>query len=91
MPRPAPGDDSGVEAEPVHAPDVAGVLYLETPVHDDIEAAGPGYLGGFVADDPELEPQGPGVDGDGLLGDLYGGGGISENVDDVHGAWDVRQ
>src|SRR5688572_21886331 len=47
----------GVEAQPVHASDVAGVLDLETAVHDDREAPGFRDLRPLFIDHRVLTPQ----------------------------------
>src|SRR5579859_1650897 len=55
-----PGRDlAGVEAEPVHAPEIAGVLHLQAPVHDHGQAASTRDLGPFRADHSELQPERP--------------------------------
>src|SRR5689334_21790977 len=60
------GDALRVEAEPVHAPDVARVLDLDAAIHDDRQAAFRGDARAFLVDDAELAPQVLRADGDGL-------------------------
>src|ERR1700728_2040764 len=75
------GDAVGVEAEPVHPPDVAGVLELDAAVHDHRQAAllrDPRALG---ADHAELAPQGAGADRHCLPGDA---GDRARRPEDVH-------
>src|SRR5690349_20536705 len=68
--------------------DIAGILLSSpidlnrhTPVHDHEEAGFPGAAGGIVVDDPELEPEGSGPGGYGVVdhtGDVLGA------AEDVH-------
>src|ERR1700689_2776981 len=59
-------DPLGIEAEPVHAPDVACVLDLQTAIHDHGDAPVLGDLRPFEVDHAELAPERAGVDRDGL-------------------------
>src|SRR5439155_14259083 len=57
-----------VEAQPVHPPDVSRMFDLHAAIHDDRQTARLGNTGGFLVDHAELAPDGPGVDGNCLLG-----------------------
>src|SRR4249920_1652054 len=76
-------DPLGVEAEPVHPSDVAGVFDLDAPVHDDGQSAGLGNPPAFFVDHRELAPETPGADSDGLPGDAGQRVRRTEHVDDV--------
>ena len=65
---PARGDDAGVEAGQVETAVEAGVLDLEAAVGDHVQAGVVRPLRRGVVAQPELEPQRPGTDGDGVLG-----------------------
>src|SRR6185437_7069875 len=85
------GDAMGVEAEPVHPADVAGVLDLEAAVHDHGDAAVLGDLRALAVDDAELAPQGASADPRRLPGDRRQRVRGAEHVHDVHRLGDVRQ
>src|SRR4051794_21266056 len=76
-------DLAGVEAEPMHASEVARVLDLEAAVHDDVESAPHCDLRAFRADHAVLEPERSRPDGDRLRGDARDRVRRAEHVDDV--------
>src|SRR3954469_14412120 len=77
------GDLAGVEAQPVHAAEVARVLDLEAAVHDDIESPLFGDSHAFGADHAVLEPQRARPGGDRLRRDPGYGVRGAEYVDDI--------
>src|SRR5215471_10981819 len=84
-------DHTGVEAEPVHAPQVTGVFDFHAAVHHHLEAALFGDTRTFTADHAELQPQRARPDLDGLLGDGRHELRRPENVHHVHLEGNVRQ
>src|SRR4051812_38899332 len=76
-------DAVGVEAEPVHAPDVPRVLDLQAAVHDHGQARVLGDPGALLVDDAELAPHRRRARRDRLAGDAGQGGRGAEYVDDV--------
>ena len=84
-------DALGVEAEPVHPSDVAGVLDLDAAIHDDGEAARLGDARAFLVDHRELAPEAPGADRHRLRGDRGQRVRRAKDVDDVHGTGHVDE
>src|SRR5712692_11055771 len=78
----AGGDDPGIEAEPMHAPEVASVLDLHAAVHDDAQARLLGDRAALGADDVVLAPESIRADARGLARDLRDRVGGTEHVDD---------
>src|SRR6185295_7608397 len=76
-------DLAGVEAEPVHAAQVARVLDLHAAVDDDLQPGPLGDLRALGADHAELEPERAGAGVDRLARDPRHGVGRAEDVDDV--------
>ena len=58
-------------------------FYLRAAVHDDLEPCRFGASGRFLVDDADLQPDGLGAGGDGLVDCLSRGDRAAENVDDV--------
>src|SRR5438270_7524758 len=85
------GDALRIEAEPVHAADVAGVLDLDAAIHDHRETAGFGDARAFLVDHRELTPQRPGAYRDGLACDLRQRIRRTKHVDDVDVHRDVGE
>lgn len=85
------GDDAGIDAVPAQLAAQATEFDLGATIHHHLEAGGLGAGGGLVVADGKLHPHHLGADGDGLIGDRPGGGGIAEDVDHVHRLGDRGQ
>ena len=70
---------------------VTAVFHLDTAIHHDFEAAGFGNLGGFVADDAQLQPQPFSANGDGLLGNGRTFIGRAEDIYQIYRFGDAEQ
>src|SRR5258708_4657925 len=82
---------AGVEAEPVHPPEVPGMLDLDAAIDDRLQPTVLGDLRALRAADAELEPEGLRADGDRVAGDVRPRGGLGEHVDHVHRERNVLQ
>ena len=77
-------DPLGIETEPVHAPDVTGVLDFDAAVHDHRQAARFGDPGPILIDHAELAPQRAGSSLHCFLCDRRKRIGRPKDVDDVY-------
>ena len=92
MKAPAHGSDSlGIEPEPVHPPDVAGVLDLDAAIHHHGHAARLGNTCPLLVNHVVLTPHGAGVDLDRVRCNIRERVGGSEHIDDVDGNAQIEQ
>src|SRR5262245_21941068 len=80
-----------VETQPMHPADVPGVLHLDAAVHDERKAACFSNARAFLVDDAELTPQRLRPYRNGVARDARQCIRRSENIDDIHGHWNVGQ